>query len=134
MDVIYELTENHIQDLHNLYRNEWWTNKRSLDETRRVVRGSQICIGLVENDSLAGFVRIITDYTFKALLFDLIIDSRYRHKGLGKQLIALAKTHEKLKHVRHFELYCLPELKDFYAQLGFSDDLDGIALLRYNNI
>jgi len=84
MEVIYELSENHIKDLHNLYTNEWWTNQRSLEETRKCVRGSQVCIGLIENNSLIGFVRVITDYTFKALIFDLIINRDYRAKKLGK--------------------------------------------------
>ncbi len=133
MEEIYDLTENHINDIHNLYKNEWWTNKRTLEETGQCVRGSQICIGLIENNSLIGFVRVITDYTFKALIFDLIVNSDYRNKGLGKKLLNLVKNHEKLKNITHFELYCLPELKSFYEQLGFSNENGGIELLRCNN-
>ena len=133
MEVIYKLSERHINDLHKLYKNEWWTNKRTLDETRRCVQGSQVCIGLLNNDTLIGFVRVITDYTFKALIFDLIIDSDYRNQELGKELLNQVKTHEKLNNVNHFELYCLPELKSFYEQLGFSNNIGGIELLRCKN-
>jgi len=133
MEVIYKLSENQIKDLHNLYKNEWWTNQRTLEETRNCVHGSQICIGLIENNTLIGFVRVITDYTFKALIFDLIIDSNYRKKSLGKKLLNLIKSHEKIKNITHFELYCLPELKGFYEQFGFSGEIGGIELLRCNN-
>jgi len=133
MEVIYELSENHIQDLHDLYKNEWWTSQRSLEETRKCVHGSQVCIGLIENNSLIGFVRVITDFTFKALIFDLIINSEYRAKDLGKKLIHLVKNNAQLKDVIHFELYCLPELMEFYKQFEFSDEIGGIKLLRCQN-
>ena len=133
MEVIYVLSESHIQDLYNLYSNEWWTDKRTLAQTKNCVEGSQVVIGLVENNKLIGFVRVITDYTFKALIFDLIIDKEHRSKKLGKKLMHLIRKHEKLKDIVHFELYCLPELKSFYEQFNFSDELDGIELLRCNN-
>jgi len=134
MDVIYSLTEDHIKQLHSLYKNEWWTNNRSLDETMQCVQGSQIVIGLInDNNTLIGFVRVITDFTFKALIFDLIVDENYRRKGLSKRLISLVKTHTKLRNILHFELYCLPELVGYYKKLGFLDDIDGIRLLRHIN-
>jgi predicted GNAT family N-acyltransferase len=133
MEVIYELSENQIKDLHGLYENEWWTNTRSLAQTKNCVEGSQLCIGLVENDKLIGFVRVITDFTFKALIFDLIIKNEYQRKKLGQKLMHLVKSHEKLKNIIHFELYCLPELKGFYKQFNFSEEIGGVELLRCNN-
>lgn len=130
MDVIYELTESHIQDLHNLYKNEWWTNQRTLQQTTQCVEGSQICIGLLDHNTLIGFVRVITDYTFKALILDLIINNEYRAQDLGAKLMQLVKDHKKLKQVTHFELYCLPELIDYYKQFDFSEEIGGIKLLR----
>ena len=133
MEVIYKLSDNYIQDLHELYKSEWWTNKRSLAQTKKCVEGSQIVIGLVENNKLIGFVRVITDYTFKALIFDLILKKEYRNKNLGQKLMHLIKKHEKLKDIAHFELYCLPELIEFYKQFNFSEEIGGIKLLRCNN-
>jgi len=134
MEVIYELSTNQLESLHSLYKNEWWTKSRTLEETIKCVHGSQVCIGLIEkNNDLIGFVRVLTDFTFKALIFDLIIKSEYRGKGLSKKLMSLVKAHEKLKNVKHFELYCLPELEGFYKQFEFSGEIDGIQLLRYKN-
>jgi predicted GNAT family N-acyltransferase len=134
MKTIYELTPKQIEQLHCLYKNEWWTKNRTLDETERCVNGSQLCIGLIdENNDLKGFVRVISDFTFKALIFDLIVKKEFRSMGLSKELLSLVKNHKSLIDVKHFELYCLPELESFYKQYGFTSEIDGIKLLRCTN-
>ena len=132
MRPIFEFGETHITRLHELYQSEWWAKGRSLDETKRCVKGSQICIGLVDDtDHLVGFTRVLTDYTFKALIFDLIVAKPHRGRGLGDQLLHLVKEHEKLAAVKHFELYCLPELYEYYQRHGFTEDVGGVRLMRY---
>lgn len=134
MRVIYELTESHIEQLHRLYQGEWWTKGRSLQETKQCVAGSQVCVGLVDADGdLVAFTRVVTDFTFKALIFDVIVDNSERGSGLGQQLLQLVKSHDKLRNVRHFELYCLPELYGFYRKYGFSENVGEIRLMRYVN-
>ena len=135
MDVIFNLSHQNIIELHQLYQNEWWTKNRTLKESERCVNGSQICIGLLdEHGRLQGFARVLTDYIFKAFIFDLIVSPTYRGKGLGDQLINLVKNHQALSQVKCFELYCLPELEDFYKSHGFTADVGGINLMRFINI
>lgn len=132
MNVTYTLSDNHITQLHALYQQEWWTKGRSIEDTRQCIRGSQICIGIVtDTDELVGFTRVITDYVFKAFVFDVIVRHDARSLGLGKQLVALVTTHPALKSVRHIELYCLPELVPFYGKRGFSSDVGGFQLMRF---
>jgi GNAT superfamily N-acetyltransferase len=131
MEVIYELNEEQIGDLHNLYQREWWTEGRSLAETKQCVEGSQICIGLVDDaGALYGFSRVLTDYTLKALIFDVIVSEQYRGTGLGDELMELVMGHEQLRRVKHFELYCLPEMYGFYEKFGFSPDVGDVKLMR----
>ena len=128
---VWLLTEEQIMDLHTLYQNEWWTKSRTLEETRKVVVGSQICLGLVEpSGKLVGFSRLLTDFIFKALVFDVIVAPEYRGLGLGDRLVSLVMAHERLREVKTFELYCLPELIPFYERHGFSDDVGKIRLMR----
>jgi len=47
--------------------------------------------------------------------------------------MSLTKSHIELKEVTHFELYCLPELIEYYKQFDFSEEIGGIKLLRCNN-
>jgi len=134
MNVVYELSDKHIEDLHRLYQFEWWTRGRSLEDTRRCVAGSQICIGLTDDaGNLQGFVRVVTDFTFKALVFDVIVSASQRGSGLGNKLMKLVEEHEKLRDVKHLELYCLPEMFPFYDRHGFSGDVGEIRLMRRNH-
>jgi len=131
MKTIYKLESKHISALHELYQKEWWTEKRTLEETKSVVKNSSIVIGLVdENDTLLAFARVLTDYIVKAIIFDVIVDERYRSRGLGKELMRLILGHNKLKKVKHFELYCLPDMVEFYRAYGFTDDLENLVFMR----
>tara|TARA_R110002153_G_scaffold203719_1_gene356632 strand:- start:1616 stop:2020 length:405 start_codon:yes stop_codon:yes gene_type:complete len=134
MTIIYNFSDNHIEQLSQMYKDVGW-GERSTDEILKCLAGSQVCIGILdENNHLIGFTRVISDFIYKAIIFDVMVGAKYRGSGLGKELIGIVKNHEKLKNVKHLELYCLPELEDFYSHLGFSTDLDGIRLMRFNNV
>jgi hypothetical protein len=129
--VLPELSDRHLAQLHELYQSEWWSKGRSLEATRSGVRGSQVVIAMVnENDELVAFARVLTDYTFKALIFDVIVAESVRSLGLGRKLMNLVTGHESLQGVRQFELYCLPELVEFYISHGFSTEVGDIRLMR----
>jgi GNAT superfamily N-acetyltransferase len=131
LKVLSELSDRHIAQLHALYQREWWSKGRSLDRTRRGIQGSQVVIGIVdESDELIAFARVLTDYTFKALIFDVIVAESARNRGMGRKLMDLVTGHEALQDVRHFELYCLPELVEFYVPHGFSTDVGNIRFMR----
>ena len=134
MNVIYALEEKHIVQLHDLYQQEWWYKDRTLMETRKCISGSQVCIGLVdEKNDLIGFARVLTDFISKAFIFDVIVRKSERHSGLGEQLILLVKMHNLLQGVKHLELYCLPEMINFYMELGFSTDVGEVRLMSQAN-
>ena len=131
MHTVHELDETLIEQLHALYLREWWTEDRSLEETRRCVEGSQVCIGLTDDsDNLIGFVRVVTDYSFKALIFDVIVAEAHRGTGLGDRLIERVLEHPDLANVKHFELYCRPGIAPFYARHGFTAEVGGVRLMR----
>ena len=105
LTVIYKLDVRQIAQLHALYQKEWWTKGRSLSATRQCVEGSQVCVGLVDGaGTLHAFARVISDFIFKAVIFDVIVSNEARHGGLGKQLMELITGHEKLRHVSHIKL------------------------------
>jgi len=134
MNIVYTLDKRHINQLYKLYQQGWWTKGRSLQETEKCVIGSQICIGAIDqNNDLLGFARVLTDYTFKALIFDVIVRRDQRGKGIGDELLSVIKTHSELQAVKHFELYCLPDMSNFYTKHGFSSDVGEIKLMRYIN-
>lgn len=134
MTIIYSFSDNHIKQVHQLYKEVWWGKERTLEDAVNCVRGSQVCIGILDsNDKLIGFARIISDFIYKAIIFDVIVSVEHQGNGLGQKLMNLVKSHEKLKKVKHFELYCLPEMESFYTSFGFSIDVGGIKLMRCIN-
>ncbi|NQZ24108.1 MAG: GNAT family N-acetyltransferase [Colwellia sp.] len=134
MKIIYTFSDEHIKQVHQLYKEVWWGKERTLKDTFECVRGSQICIGIIGADgNLIAFTRIISDFIYKAIIFDVIVSSARRGSGLGQTLMELVRSHDRLKKVKHFELYCLPEMESFYARLGFSTEVGGIHLMRSIN-
>jgi GNAT superfamily N-acetyltransferase len=120
------------EQLHRLYLAEWWTHRRSVDDVRRMLEGSDVVLGLVDEDtgSLAGFARVVTDFVYKALVLDVIVEAGYRGNGLGARLMDEVVGHPKLKDVLHFELYCRPELMPFYERWGFTGELGELRFMR----
>lgn len=134
MTIIYQFSDQNIKQVHLLYKGVWWGKERTLEDTTNCVKGSQICIGILDSeDNLIGFTRIISDFIYKAIIFDVIVSETHRGNGLGQRLMNLIKNHELLKRVKHFELYCLPEMEAFYSSFGFSTEVGGIKLMRCTN-
>ena len=132
MHIVYELDETRIAQLHGFFAREWWTSHRSLEETRRCVEGSQVCIGLTDDaGDLIGFVRVITDYTFKALVFDVIVADAHRGKGLGDHLIKLVLDASRPgPRSGTSSSTAGPTSAPFYARHGFSTEVGGVRLMR----
>lgn len=129
---INRLDAGQIAELHALYQNEWWTKGRTLADTQRMLRHCDIIIAFCETESkkLAAFSRVLTDYLYKAFIFDVIVAAPYRSTGLGRKLIEAIVHHPDLKNVKHLELYCLPELVPFYRKWGFTEELGELFLMR----
>ena len=126
------LEERHVRELHALYQGEWWTRGRSLDEVRRMIEHSDLLFALCDQtgDRLLAFARVLTDRVFKALIFDVIVAPGRRTEGLGRRLMDSIVGHPRLAGVRHFELYCLPDMVPFYEKWGFSTDVGGVTFMR----
>ncbi len=135
MTIIYHFSDHHIKQLHQLYQDVGWGKERTIADTINCLQGSQLCIGVVDKDNnLIGFTRIISDFIYKAFIFDVMINAEHRGNGLGQKLMRIVKNHEKLQKVKHFELYCEPEMAAFYSRVGFSTDVGGLKLMRGTNI
>ena len=133
---IDKLNEQQISQLHLLYQNEWWTKGRVLSDVKIMLRNTDFIFALCEEDSnqLIAFARVLTDKVYKALILDVIVDPVYRSQGLGREIMQMIINHPDLKHIKHFELYCLPELIPFYKKWGFTDELGELTSMRlYKN-
>ncbi|WML29001.1 GNAT family N-acetyltransferase [Neobacillus sp. OS1-32] len=126
------LTSGQIDDLYYLFQMEWWTKGRERKEIETMVENSNIIIGFIDVDTqeLIGFARVLTDFVYKALIFDVMVNKRFRGQQLGRSLMDEIIHHPKLKSVKHFELYCRTEMRPFYEKWGFTEKLGPLHFMR----
>ncbi len=131
-ELIDRLDEEHLAQLMALYRNEWWTKERKLEDVRRMLAHTDFIFAFCEKESrqLVAFTRVLSDRVYKALIFDVIVAPEHRAHKLGRMLMNAVLNHPELKSVRHFELYCLPELEPFYEKWGFSKEVGRVRFMR----
>jgi GNAT superfamily N-acetyltransferase len=129
---IERLNERQAEELHALYQGEWWTKGRELAAVRRMLVESDLLVGYCERESgrLIAFARVLTDFTFKALVLDVIVAPAYRGRQLGRALLDAVVHHPRLGDVKHLELYCRPELVPFYEHWGFTAALGELRFMR----
>jgi len=129
--IVETLTESQVSDLMDLYKNEFWSDKRTRDDVMKMLASTDVIIGLVDEcDRLIGITRVLTDFVYRAMIFDVIIKPTHRKMGLGAKLMDAVLNHPKLQTVEHFYLNCLPNMMPFYERWGFSDDVGGLKFLR----
>jgi predicted GNAT family N-acyltransferase len=127
---IEQFSEDRRQELYEFYSKEWWTQGRKFDDVMQMIEHSDLVLGCCSGDGrLVGFARVLTDFTFKAMIFDVIVAEVHRGHGVGNAIIDRIKGHDALRKVRSFELYCPDRLVAFYEGLGFTRSTS--ALLRH---
>ena len=129
--IVETLTESQVSDLMDLYKNEFWSDKRTREGVVKMLAATDVIIGLVdESDRLIAFTRVITDFVYRAMIFDVIVKPTHRKTGLGAKLMDAVLNHPKLQTVESFALNCLPNMMPFYERWGFTDDVGEIKFLR----
>lgn len=119
--LVEELSEKQIEQLHALIQKQWWGGKRSLEDVKLMVENTSMMLGLVdkETDWLIGYCRVLTDFAFRATIYDVMVADDLRGFGLGKRLMDALCNHPKLQRVSFIYLACEPKLSPFYERCGF---------------
>lgn len=132
LEPIEQLTNQQVKDLHQLYQAEWWTKGRKLSDVERMLQHCDVIVAYCHSETreLVAFARVLTDYVYKALIFDVIVEESFRNAGLGRALMEDILNHPSLESVQHFELYGLPEMTPFYHKWGFTAELGELTFMR----
>lgn len=88
-----------VDSLLALYAQAWWTKDRSRDEVAAMLLASDLtaCV-MDDHGTMVGFVRALTDWRYKAVVMDLIVDEEHRGQAIGKlPAKASSETREWLK-------------------------------------
>jgi len=128
--IINKLNKLQKDELYKLYKKQWWTKDRTKKEIKKMLKYSDIIIAMVNKKGrLIGFVRVLSDFVFKAEIYDVIVAKKYRGLGLGERLVKEVLTHKKLKKVKQFNLQCLEDMVPFYEKFGFKE-VKGLIYMR----
>jgi GNAT superfamily N-acetyltransferase len=119
-ELIHQLEEHQVLQLHELYARQWWTEERTLEDVKKMLVSSDLLFAYWDKqvDKLAAFARVLTDHVYRAIIFDVIVDEELRGLGIGKQL--MNDIMKETDHIERVELYCKEDKVPFYEKLGFS--------------
>jgi ribosomal protein S18 acetylase RimI-like enzyme len=130
--VVNQLNETQVSQLVELYKNEFWSKNRTYQGVVKMLAASDMIIALVnEQKELIGFCRILTDFVYRGVIYDVIVKPNYRKMGFGAKLLDEVVSHPQLKEVENIALFCLPEMIPFYQRWGFTDIVKLELMYRY---
>jgi N-acetylglutamate synthase-like GNAT family acetyltransferase len=114
-----------------LLKTTYWASKRSKEQIEKSMQNS-CCYGISLDDEqkLAGFARVISDFATTYYLADVIIDQEYRHRGLGKALVSYIVSKPEYAGLRGILL--TKDAHGLYEKYGF-ESVDGRAMVKSPN-
>jgi len=101
-----------------LFNQAPWAKNRTLNDARDMLRRTDVALCAWDGDHLVGFGRVLTDFVYRATIWDVIVDKAYQKQGIGTEIVRRILNHPRLKHVELFWL-CTRQ-PSFYEKLGFS--------------
>ncbi|MCA1958447.1 MAG: GNAT family N-acetyltransferase, partial [Nitrospira sp.] len=82
-----------------------------------------------DRERLVGFGRVLTDFVYRATIWDVIVDRAYQKQGIGSEIVRRILDHPRLQRVELFWL--CTRRPGFYEKLGFSSkEQTGMVLAR----
>lgn len=116
---VRDLTPEDAPDLTGLYGDyEWWAD-RETEDVRRALAGTEVAVGVFDADELVAAARVLTDYTYYANVFDLLVAADRRGEGIGQALLEAIVEHPDLQAVAGLSLLCRRRLVPYYETVGF---------------
>jgi N-acetylglutamate synthase-like GNAT family acetyltransferase len=102
-----------------LYDHAPWAKGRTLEKVRDMLARTDVALSVWDGSRLIGFGRVLTDFTYRASIWDVIVNPDYQGQDIGTQIMQRILNHPALKQVELFWL-CTRDKQTFYEKLGFS--------------
>lgn len=113
-----ETTDLDAAHLLRLFHQAPWAKNRTVADATEMLRQSDLVLCAWDGDRLVGFARVLTDFVYRATIWDVIVDQAYQKQGIGTQLVQRMLNHPRLNKVELFWL--CTRRPGFYEKLGFS--------------
>lgn len=115
-----------------LFQQAPWAKGRTLEEAREMLRHTDVALCAWDGDQLVGFGRVLTDFVYRATIWDVIVDKAYQKQGIGTEIVQRILNHPRLKKVELFWL--CTRRPGFYEKSGFSSkEQTGMVWSRSKN-
>ncbi|MEC4805661.1 MAG: GNAT family N-acetyltransferase [Jaaginema sp. PMC 1079.18] len=124
-ELVEEIHDNQLDDLLTMYHQVWWSRERQKDDVLRMLRHSDLVLGIVhvETHQLIGFTRILTDFVYRATIWDVMVHTQFQGQGLGRVLLNGVISHGRLQEVELMLLICTVEMMPFYEKFDFTREI-----------
>lgn len=108
-----------IPVIHDFISNRsYWGKGRTMEAVRKTIEHS-LCFGAYDTGGrLAGFARVVTDFTIFAYLMDVFVLEGDRKRGVGKRLVASIMEHPDLRDILSWRLDT-NDAHGLYGKYGF---------------
>ena len=117
--------------LNTLFSAGWpsWQKAPDTSDWQRVLRTSLAYVYAFDGEALVGFVNVAWDAGCHAFLLDPRVHPDYRHRGLGRALVARAAAAARDAGCEWLHVDFDDELAPFYAACGFAPTPAGLLRL-----
>jgi len=128
---IYFSTDRNIDlyELEELCDAVGWS-RRPIRKVRTAIQHSFVVISMWEQRGnfrrLIGFARATSDHAFNATLWDVVVHPEFQGRGLGKALMEETIKELRRADISNISLFADAHVVEFYSQLGFCQDPEGI--------
>jgi GNAT superfamily N-acetyltransferase len=79
-----------------LFQQAPWAKGRTLEDAREMLRHTDVTVMAWDGDVLIGFGRVLTDYVYRATIWDVIVDKAYHGLGVGTDIVQRILNHPRL--------------------------------------
>lgn len=118
-----------LYELEELCNAVGWS-RRPLRKVKKAIQYSFLVVSVWEmrgsRRRLVGFARATSDHAFNATLWDVVVHPDLQGRGLGKALIKYIIKKLRSEDISNITLFSDPHVVDFYHNLGFMSDPEGI--------
>lgn len=115
----YHLATETLDELRELYDEHPAWGERDREDVKRSLQESDEVVGVRDSEGdLVACARVLTDYQYYAMVYDVIVAESRRRQGIGSALMETVVTHFNLQGI-DISLNCREELVPFYEECGF---------------
>jgi ribosomal protein S18 acetylase RimI-like enzyme len=105
-------------------------SRRPLRKVKKAIQHSFLVVSMWEQRGaqrrLVGFSRATSDHAFNATIWDVVVHPDFQGNGLGKALMRQMIKRLRSEDISNITLFADPQVVEFYRNLGFMSDPEGI--------